>query len=157
MIQAFILSLLILNPRHELNRDPVLRAEVAGYATAASELYGVEPSLLIYQAYREASLKITSVGRIPNQWGVILEEQGYAQAHGKSKRMCEAAGYDIITRSGGIHCIALLIDNGRRKCGSLQKGLVYYASGNCKGTEKTRKKIKLRLKEWRRRWEKIDE
>jgi hypothetical protein len=149
MLEAFILALLILNPRHELNRDPELLTKVATYAIEAGNKYDIEPSLIIYWAYRESSLKIDAVGK--------LGEVGYCQAHGKAKKTCIAAGCDVVTRSGGLHCIALLLDMGRRYCGSLERGAVWYACGNCRGTEKTRKKIKQRLKEWKRRWEKSNE
>jgi len=155
MLKAFILSLIIMTPRHELNKDPELLAEVAGYFETAGKRYNLEPSLLVYWAYRESSLKHNAVGKIPNKWGVVLNEIGYFQVHGKARKQCEAKGYNVFTRKWNIFCGAMLLDAGRKKCGSLERGSVYYASGGCRGTERTRKKIKQRLKEWRRRWRKV--
>jgi hypothetical protein len=136
-----ILVLIACCPRHELNRDPVLLAEVAGYFEAAGARYDVPPTLLVYYYYREASLRIDLLGK--------LGEVGLPQVHGVTRRRCEDAGYDPTTWRGGIYCGALLIDDSRRFCGSLERGLVRYASGSCVGTDRTRKKIKQRLRAWR--------
>lgn len=141
-IETIILALIICCPRHELNRDAELRAEVAGYFEEAGAEYDLDPSLLVYWAYRESSLRLGRVGK--------LGEVGYCQAHGKARKTCVAAGYDPETRSGGAMCLGLLMDMGRRRCGSLEKGAVWYATGSCRGSEKSRKKIKQRLKAWRR-------
>jgi len=135
------MMLIICCPNHELNRDPVLRSEVAGYFEAAGRQYDVPPTLLVYWYYRESSLTTGVIGK--------LGEVGYAQVHGIARRTCEDGGYDPTTRRGGIYCGAMLMDEGRRYCGTLERGLVWYASGSCVGTEKTRKKIKQRLRAWR--------
>lgn len=145
MLIKFILFLIALEPRHELNRDHDLLAEVEGYFVSAGEKYGVEPSLIAYQAYKESSIRIDVVGKKKG-------EKGYCQAHGKARRTCEAAGYDILTRKGGAFCIALLLDLNTRYCGSLEFGLARYASGSC---YKAREKMKKRLESYERLWEKI--
>lgn len=146
MLKAFILSLIVLTPNHELNKDPEQLEHVAGYFAGAGARYDIEPSLVAYWAYRESSLRVDLVGS--------LGEVGYAQAHGQARRTCVAAGFDVESRRGGAYCIALLLDMGRRRCGSLQRGAVWVASGNCKGSLRTREKIKSRLNGWQTRWEK---
>lgn len=147
MLELFITSLLVLNPNHELNRNPELRADVAGHFEAAGKKYDVEPTLLVYWAYRESSLKITAKGK--------LGEVGYCQAHGKARKTCEVAGHNPTTREGGAMCLGLIMSMGRRRCGTLERGAVWYASGRCRGTPRTQKLIKWRLQEWRRRWRAI--
>jgi len=148
---AMILQLIACCPRHEINRDPVLRAEVAGYFEAAGEKYDVPATLLVYWAYRESSLDRTAVGMIPNKYGVVLGEVGFMQVHGKAINMCLREGHSAYEMDGNIFCGAYLMDYGRNLCGSLERGLVWYASGSCVGTEKTRKKIKQRLRAWRKK------
>ena len=138
-----ILMLIACCPRHELNRDPVLLAEVAGYFEAAGDRYNVPPTLLVYWTYRESSLKTDAVG--------ALGEIGLGQVHGVVRQRCEDGGYDPATYRGGIYCTAMLMDESRRFCGSLERGLVRYASGSCKGTARTRKKIKQRIRAWKRK------
>lgn len=140
-IEALILSLIICCPRHELNRDAELRSEVAGYFEAAGDKYDIDPTLMVYWAYRESSLKHTARGK--------LKEVGYAQANGVKRKTCMAAGHDATTRKGGAYCMALLFDMGRRRCGSLERGLVWYSSKyGCKGSPKARALVKRRLKKW---------
>jgi len=143
-LSAFILSLIVLAPNHELVRHPELRAEVAGYFMLAGEKYNLEPSLLAYWAWRESWFQVDAVG--------TRGEIGYAQAHGKALKTCIAAGLDIKTREGGAHCIGLLLDMGMRMCGGLERGARWYASGSCRGSVRTKKKIKDRLHSWRRKW-----
>ena len=142
-IENLILMLIMCCPRHELNRDAALRAEVAGYFAGAGVQYDIPPTLLVYWAYRESSLKTNVVGK--------LGEIGYGQVHGIARRTCQDGGHDPTTREGSIYCMAMLMDEGRRFCGSLESGLIWYASGSCRGSEKTRRKIKQRMKAWRRK------
>lgn len=139
-VAKLILMLIACCPRHELNRDPVLRAEVAGYFEAAGERYDIPPTLLVYQYYREASLEIDRVGK--------LGEVGLPQVHGVARRRCEDAGYDPTTWRGGIYCGAMLLDDSRRFCGSLERGYARHMSGSCnKAVDKAIK----RLRAWRKR------
>lgn len=133
-IETLILMLIICCPRHELH-EPVLRAEVSGYFAAAGNEYNIPWNLMIYYGEREASLDHTRVG--------TRGEVGYCQAHGKARKTCEAAGYDPTTRRGGTYCMALLMDMGIRRCGSVVRGLGWYMSGSCgKANEKARKRLR---------------
>jgi hypothetical protein len=130
--------LIAATPRHELH-DPVLRAEVSGYFEAAGLQYDVPPTLLVYWAYRESSIRTDRTGK--------LGEVGLGQYHGVARQRCEDGGYNPATYRGGIYCMAMLMDESRRFCGSLEEGLRRYATGSCNRGVKT---IKQRLRTWRR-------
>jgi hypothetical protein len=138
-IIKYILSLIVLVPNHPLNRDTELRKDVAGYFEKYGEQYDVDPTLLVNWGYREASLRIDRVG--------TRGEIGICQAHGKHLRTCKAAGLDVKTWEGGIHCMAMLIDMDRRWCGSLEGGLRRYSTGSC---YRGKKFVRRRLKAWKR-------
>jgi len=141
-IESLILLLILCCPRHELNRDAELRDRVAGHFAAAGEQYNIPPTLLVYHYYREASLRIDRTGK--------LGEVGLPQVHGVTRRTCEEAGYDPRTWRGGIYCGAMLLDEGRRFCGSLEESFNrYFGRHGCKGTAEIRKKVKQRLRAWR--------
>ena len=138
-IIQYILSLIVLVPNHPLNRSADLREEVAGYFEQYGERYDLEPTLLVHWAYRESSLRIDRTGK--------LGEVGICQAHGKHFRTCKAAGLDVSTWEGGIHCLAFLMDMDRRYCGSLEAGLRRYSTGSCHRGDKF---VQRRLKAWKR-------
>lgn len=162
MLEKFILFLLVLNPRHELNKDSELLAEVAGYVEEAVETFDLptHPSRLAHHIYRESSWIHTSVGKIPNRYGVILNEQGYCQAHGRAKKLCLDAGYDPETRRGGIMCLGYLFHYGMTEdeaCaqshpGNLEAAIRWYASGSC---YKAKKKMAERKRDWERKWKRV--
>jgi len=145
MLKIFILSLIVCCPKHALNKDAELLDQVVSNFEAAGEKYNLEPSLLAYQAYKESSFQPRAEGS--------LGEKGFAQAHGLARKTCEAVDLDVETIEGGIHCLALLLDMGRRRCGSLLGAMNFYASGKCKSTVTTRAKMEGRLRAWRRKWE----
>lgn len=140
-IEALILSLIICCPRHELNRDSALRAEVAGYFDAAGTDV-IPAELLVIWFEGEASLRIDRVGK--------LGEVGLPQVHGVVRKRCEDAGHDPTTWRGGIYCGAMAMAESVAFCGSLERGLNRYASGKCKGTPKSRALVKRRLRKWRK-------
>ena len=152
MLAKFILFLLVLNPSHELNKDFELLAEVIGYLEDTGARYDIPPSRLAYTIERESGWNHLAVGKIPNRRGVILNEQGYCQAHGKAKKMCVDADIDITTRRGGIECLGYLINEGRTECGSIDAGIRWYASGSC---NKAKKKMAERKKAWERQWNRV--
>lgn len=138
MIAAIILSLVSCCPNHPLHKSDDLRSEVAGYFADAGERYDIDPVLLAYWAYRESSLRTDVVGK--------LGEVGLCQAHGKSASMCRRAGLGLETHHGGVYCMGYLMAAGRAHCGTLEAGLNYYASGSCKGTPRSRRIVKQRLR-----------
>lgn len=141
-IETLILTLILCCPRHELNRDAELRSEVAGYFETAGKQYDMPPGLLVIWFEGEASLRIDRVGK--------LGEIGLPQVHGVVRRTCEEAGYDPKTWRGGIYCGAMAMAESVTFCGSLERGLNRYASGKCKGTPRSRKLVKRRLRAWRK-------
>jgi hypothetical protein len=146
-LTAFILSLLVLNPRHELVRNHELRYEVAGYFQAAGEKYYLPPDLVAWHIYSESTFRHRVIGKRDN-----LGSVGYAQVHGTARELCEAAGYDVETRKGGAYCAAHLIRAGLTECnGTLIEAFEWYATGSCRGSDKARRKMKHRLAEWMRR------
>lgn len=135
---AIIMQLVICCPNHPLNKSEDLRVEVAGHFEAAGDKFGILPALLVRWAYEESSLRLDAVG--------TRGEIGVCQAHGKALKTCRVAGYDVLTYRGGIYCMAMLMDMGQRRCGSLERGLYWYASGVCEGTPRARRITKRRLK-----------
>lgn len=146
-LAAYILSLLLSGPypepKHTLVKDPGLRETVAQHAIEAGEAKGLDPYLLIYWAYQESRLKPDAVGKHPNPSGKVVKEKGICQVHGKARKTCDAAGLDVTTYAGGFRCLALLLDMGRRYCGSLEKGARWYMSGSChKAKEKAERRLR---------------
>lgn len=162
MLEEFILFLIVLNPRHELNRDSDLLAEVSGYVEDAVEVFDlpVHPSRLAHFIYRESSWNYKAVGRIPNRFGVILEEEGYCQVHGKAKQLCLGAGYDPSSRRGGVMCLGYLLDYGMRNRVACKKSnrvdveaaFRWVASGSC---HKAKKKMEERKRDWKWKWRRV--
>lgn len=150
MLEKWILTLLVLTPNHELNKNPALREEVVGYFNEAGD-DSIAPTVgpefestagfMLLWAYEESSLRIDRVGS--------RGEVGYCQAHGKARATCEVAGYDPTTRRGGVWCMALLMGMGQRKCGSFKRGLYWYASGSCNGTPRAKRITERRLRKWK--------
>jgi len=142
MLLKFILFLIVLTPKHELNKNAELREEVKGYFEDSGKEFGFDPSWLIYYANRESSLRIDKVGG--------LGEVGYAQVHGGAKVMCEEKGYDPLTRRGGAMCMGYLMRKGVKKCGGdFIKGMAWYASGSC---DVANKKMSERYRSYCRKW-----
>ena len=140
-LDNMIQELLKLNPRHPLLKDEVLRESVLKSFEEQGEKYKLEPSLLVYWAYRESSIRIDKVGS--------RGEVGIGQFHGIAKSTCKSSELDVLSWDGGIECMAMLIDMGLRYCGSLERGLVWYASGDCRNS-KAEPKLKERLRSWKR-------
>lgn len=158
LLMKFILFLILSEPggqKNELVKDADLLAAVAGHTLDAAQQYKQEAHHVAYWIFMESRWQHDAVGTIPNKDGKVLHEKGYAQAHGLAKKTCEAHGLDITTRKGGIHCVALLLDMGTRYCGSLHGGSNWYASGKCRSTPKTWKKMGNRLKAADRKWAKV--
>lgn len=147
MLKLFIVSLLLLNPRHELNKDEKLLSEVVSYFENSAYKYNLDSDFLVYWVFRESTLDVKAKGK--------LGEIGYAQTHGKARKTCELAGYEVKTREGGVMCIGLLMDMGRRYCGGLERGIFWYATGKCNPTEKAKKKLRGRYKRGKKLWEKL--
>lgn len=106
----------------------------------AAEFYSVPADLLVIWAYFESSLDSTKVGR--------LGEVGLFQVHGVLRHKCEEAGLSPL----GVQCGAMLIAMNTYDCGGLWAGVNKYASGKCKGTPSSRRKIRyrlLKLEKWR--------
>ncbi len=145
MLAQFILFLLILDPHHEFfKNEDKLHAVVKDIEEIGAKR-DLEPSFLAHAIFREASFDEGAIGKSRG-------EVGYSQAHGKARRTCEAAGYDLSTPRGGIECMGLLLDMGRRYCGSLEKGVRYYMSGSC---HIAKQKAKDRLESWQKGWRRI--
>lgn len=147
-MMKFILMLLVLNPRHELRKDHELLTQVAGYFEAAGAKYEVDPTLLAYWAWKESRFKHNVVA-----WD--RPSIGYSQAHGWAQKWCEDAGHRVQQREGGAMCIGLLFRKGIDLCGDLEAAANWYASGKCKPSKKTRRKMKKRLKEWHSKKDKL--
>jgi hypothetical protein len=137
-IAAYILMLILCCPNHPLNRRPELREEVAGYIEGAAEQYDIPAPLLARWGYEESSLRRKAVG--PKR------ALGVGQVRRIGRRLCRVEGYDPLSWRGGIFCMAMLMDMGRRVCGSLERGLFWYASGSCKGTPRARRVTRGRLR-----------
>ncbi|MBN2258111.1 MAG: hypothetical protein JW704_09830 [Anaerolineaceae bacterium] len=162
MLGQYILFLLVLNPAHELNKDPELLNEVTGYVEEAVETFHLptEPSRLAHFIYRESGWNHEAIGKVPNRFGVILNEGGYAQVHGRARRLCMQAGYDPDTRRGGVMCAGYLMHYGMTEddaCakshpGDLEAAIRWYASGSC---YKAKKKMAERKKDWAKGWRRI--
>lgn len=147
MLKIFILSLLVLNPKHPLNNDEKELNELVQNIEFVADKYTIDASLIAYFAFMESSLKFGKTGK--------LGEIGYGQIHGKAGEICKKVNYDINNKKGNLLCMGMLIDMGIRYCGSIEKGLTWYACGNCKGSPRTQKKIKFRLNDWSKKWKSV--
>lgn len=164
MLVKFILFLIVLTPNHELNKDPDLLEEVAGYVEEAVEHFDLpmEPGRLAHFIYKESSWNYKAIGKVPNPYGVILKEEGYCQAHGMAKKLCLEAGYDPGTRKGGIMCMGYLfrygMDNpeacGESHPGDLEASIRWFASGSC---YKAREKMLERRETYEKLWKRVQE
>jgi len=155
MLGKFILFLLVLNPKHELNKNPGLLEEVVGYVEEAVETFALptHPSRLAHWIYRESGWNHEAVGTIPNKRGVILHEQGYCQAHGRAKKWCMEAGYNPFERRGGIMCLGYLLHKGMEECdGDFEAAGRWYASGSCYAAKK---KMNDRKEDWQKGWQRV--
>lgn len=146
-LAAFILTVILSGPypepKHPIATDAGLREEVARAALEATEAKNLSPYLLAYWAWQESRLRPDAVGSHPNPQGQIVKERGICQVHGMARRTCEGAGLDVTTYRGGFQCLALLLDMGRRYCGSLEKGARWYMSGSChKAKEKAARRLR---------------
>lgn len=139
-IAITILLLLSPAPNRLLYRDADSRTEMAREFVNAGEKYNVDPILLVIWSFGESSLKMDAKG--------ALGEVGLFQVHGRHREMC--SGFDLETMRGQIECGAMLIDMDRRYCGSMERGLMRYASGRCSGTPRAKRIVKRRLKQWKR-------
>jgi len=145
-IEKLILMLIMLTPNHPLNKQPTLRSEVAGYFAEAEKQYNVPHGLLPHWAYGESKLKMSAIGK-------DRPSIGYGQIHGVGRIICEVVGHDPTTREGNIYCMGLLMAIGIEKCGSLERGVRWYARGTCRAdrvSARTNRRIKQRLRAWRK-------
>ena len=69
MLVKFVLFLIALTPNHELNEDRDLLERVIGYFVESGSKYNIEPSFLLWQAYKESSLRIDLVGTSREETG----------------------------------------------------------------------------------------
>lgn len=132
---AFLIGIMIApNPRHPLAGDAEAITDLAGEIVEAGDEYHVHPEVLTVWAFYESSFRKHAVGE--------LGEIGYMQTHGKTAKMCEKAGID----RDSIKCGAYIMRQGFDICGSLRRGLNWYASGKCVSTKRTADIVEFRLK-----------
>jgi hypothetical protein len=138
---TLIVSLMLApNPRHPLNLHPEGREELANGVLHAVEQYPNDWALLLTWGFYESSLIPNSVGKIG--------EVGYMQVVGPAARLCKKEELE----PGSFMCGSYLFKYGREKCGNMYKGLLWYASGRCKGTPRAERIVKFRLRkvdQWR--------
>lgn len=143
MIKELILSLILLVPRHELNKDEQLLDAVVKTFEEAAEKYDIDPALLVVWIHSESWFMPTVVGSSRN-------EVGYAQVHGWAKKECKRNAMDPTTREGGIYCAAHLLRYGIDHCGDFYSSGLFYMSGKCKGTPRAKRAVKRRLRKWKK-------
>jgi hypothetical protein len=140
---ALIISIMVsTTPRHPLARNEKARIELATEIVEASDEYDNDPVLVTVWAYYESSFNPEAVGAI----GAYGYMQVVGPASGLCKRRC--------LKPGSFACGSYLFKYGREKCGSQYRGLLWYASGSCKGTPRAERIVKFRLRkaeQWRKK------
>jgi len=148
-ITALIFNLLILEPNHPLNQNVELREVVASDMVHAGKRYGIPPDLLTVWFFEESSLRINAVGK--------KKEFGISQIHPCNFELCRSLGYSLDDSKGQMMCGAAIMDIGIRKCGTLTRGLWFYASNRgCPGTDRAKRITARRLRRVERLAKKLD-
>lgn len=148
-ITALILFLLSPEPNHPLNKNVELREVVASDMVHAGEQYSIPPDLLTVWFFEESSLRMDALGK--------KGEFGISQIHPCNFELCRSLGYSLDDSNGQTMCGAAIMDIGIRKCGTLTKGLWFYASNRgCHGTERAMRITARRLRRVERLAKKLD-
>lgn len=143
IVASIILSILVLEPNHYLNKEEnisLLRGMSLTYIAMEAQ-YNIDPIFLIVNNFFESDFKPDVVGK--------AGEVGIAQVHGRAKAIC-LEKYDPYSHIGGIKCSALLFSRGIKQCGSLEASLRLYLSGRCNPkTERPYKRARMRMSYYR--------
>lgn len=144
---AIIKLLIVLEPNHYLNKDEnkTLLNNMAETYLTESERYGISPIVFVVNNFLESDFKETSIG--------AKNEIGFAQVHGRAKRLCVEKGFDIYSQVGGIRCSAYIYNLGYTKCRSIKKAFGYYVSGKCNGSQRSARYRYAFYKKWERYYE----
>lgn len=137
-ITALIFELIAPNPRHPLHRNAEELGRLALEIRVASESQDVPPKLLTHWCFGESTF-LKDAKRTEKSGAV---SRGYMQTHSTASALCRKAGYE----PGSISCGAYLMSYGRELCGSLERGLWWYASGRCEGTPRAKRITKFRMR-----------
>jgi hypothetical protein len=131
--------------------DPKYRMELAIAFREAGELFGIPKELLAAMAYRETVFRPGEVGR--------AGELGLLQVGklGRRSKACRDYCGEVTTIKGGALCGACWLADGRRMCGSLERGLNAYVSGRCKPSVRAGRVAQIRIKLWRKLEERRDD
>jgi hypothetical protein len=122
--------------------DEQYRLELAIAFREAGELFGIPAELLTAMAYRETVFRPGEVGK--------AGELGILQVGKQGRRVCREHCAVFPTVKGGALCGACWLNEGRKMCGSLERGLNAYVSGKCKPSVRAGRVAQIRIKLWRK-------
>lgn len=117
-VEAAMVYLCKLAPRHPVHRRPKWRSEIAGHIVDAARHYRLDPLLITTILYCESAFRSHVVGSSRG-------ERGLGQQHGAA-----AMGCNLSTECGQIYCTARWLAYSRNQCdGSASQMISMYASG----------------------------
>jgi soluble lytic murein transglycosylase-like protein len=135
-LEAAVLRMVSVRLSHHLN-SPEAAAAFISEVRAVSAEHDVPAALILAVSFRESSWKTTAVGG--------LGEVGIMQTHGVASRGCE-----LLTRRGQLDCGTRVLAESLRVCGSWERALSRYATGQCKPlTDRVRRIVADRMKLWK--------